>query len=170
VEFPGGLVVKDSALLLWVWLLLWLGFDIWPGNFCIPQAQLKKNSSCYEFCWCPRRRCVFSLVSHLHAGIHISSHLSVSSLQAFELQIISSPLYKQNFRFEQLLCMAQPHLCPQQCWRMASVRGPPRRSLTLPGVVITPTVRPEVWDLSLISSLLLLEKMLSTPHFLLTFK
>ena len=29
-EFPGGLVVKDSAL-----SLLWLGFDPWPENFCM---------------------------------------------------------------------------------------------------------------------------------------
>ena len=28
MEFPGGLVVKDSAL-----SLLWLGFDLWPRNF-----------------------------------------------------------------------------------------------------------------------------------------
>lgn len=32
--FPGGIVVKDSALsLLWFWLLLWLGFDLWPRRF-----------------------------------------------------------------------------------------------------------------------------------------
>ena len=29
--FPGGLVVKDTAL-----SLLWLGFDPWPGNSCMP--------------------------------------------------------------------------------------------------------------------------------------
>ena len=34
-EFPGGLEVKDSAL-----SSLWLRFDPWPWNFCMPQAQL----------------------------------------------------------------------------------------------------------------------------------
>ena len=29
-EFPGGLVVKDLAL-----SLRWLGFNSWPGNFCV---------------------------------------------------------------------------------------------------------------------------------------
>ena len=37
LEFPGGLVVKDSAL-----SLLWRGFSPWPGNFCRPPAQPKK--------------------------------------------------------------------------------------------------------------------------------
>ena len=32
-EFPGGLAVKDLAL-----LLLWLGVDPWPRNFLIPWA------------------------------------------------------------------------------------------------------------------------------------
>ena len=32
--------VKDLVLsLLWLRLLLWLGFDPWPQNFCIPWAQ-----------------------------------------------------------------------------------------------------------------------------------
>ena len=35
-EFPGGLVVKDSAL-----SLLWLGFDLWPRNFGMELAQQK---------------------------------------------------------------------------------------------------------------------------------
>ena len=33
-EFPGGLAIKDSAL-----SLLWLGFNPWPGNFCMPGAH-----------------------------------------------------------------------------------------------------------------------------------
>ena len=36
--------VKDLALsLLWLWLLLWFGFDPWPGNFHMPQMQPKKK-------------------------------------------------------------------------------------------------------------------------------
>ena len=38
LEFPGGLEVKDSAL-----SLLWLRFDLWPRNFCMPQAWPKKS-------------------------------------------------------------------------------------------------------------------------------
>ena len=42
LEFPGGLVVKDWVLsLLWIELLLWLKFDPWPRNSCMPQAQPK---------------------------------------------------------------------------------------------------------------------------------
>ena len=34
-ECPGGSVVKDPVLsLLWLWLLLWFGFDPWPKGFC----------------------------------------------------------------------------------------------------------------------------------------
>lgn len=40
IVFLGGLVVKDSALsLLWLRSLLWLGFDPWPGNFCMSRAR-----------------------------------------------------------------------------------------------------------------------------------
>lgn len=35
---PCGLAVKDSEL-----LLLWLGFNPWSGNFCLPQAWPKKK-------------------------------------------------------------------------------------------------------------------------------
>ena len=36
--------VKDLALTLqWLWLLLWLGFNPWPGSFCILQVQPKKK-------------------------------------------------------------------------------------------------------------------------------
>ena len=36
--------VKDPALSLpWLRMLLWCGFDSWPGNFCIMQAQTKKK-------------------------------------------------------------------------------------------------------------------------------
>ena len=35
--------VKDLALsLLWLRLLLWHGFDPWPGNICMPQTWPKK--------------------------------------------------------------------------------------------------------------------------------
>ena len=27
--------------LLWLWLLLWRRFDLWPGNFRMPQVQPK---------------------------------------------------------------------------------------------------------------------------------
>ena len=37
-EFPGGLVVKDLAS-----SLLWLTFDPWPGDFCVPWARPKTN-------------------------------------------------------------------------------------------------------------------------------
>ena len=34
LEFPGGLVFKDTTLsLLWLRLLLWCGLDLWPWNF-----------------------------------------------------------------------------------------------------------------------------------------
>ena len=36
LEFPGGLAVKDPAL-----LLLWRRFEPWPGNFCMSQVQTK---------------------------------------------------------------------------------------------------------------------------------
>ena len=35
-EFPGGLVIKNSAL-----SLLWLRLDPWSGNFCMLWAQPK---------------------------------------------------------------------------------------------------------------------------------
>ena len=36
--------VKDSMLSLQrLWLLLWQRFDSWPGNFCMPQVQEKKE-------------------------------------------------------------------------------------------------------------------------------
>ena len=38
VEFPGDLVVRDSAL-----SRLWLGFASWPGSFCMLQVQPKKK-------------------------------------------------------------------------------------------------------------------------------
>ena len=38
MEFPSGLGVKDSAL-----LMVWLRFDPWPGNFFKPQMQPKKK-------------------------------------------------------------------------------------------------------------------------------
>ena len=38
LEFPAGLVVKDSAL-----LLLWLRFSPKPGNFLMPWAKPKKK-------------------------------------------------------------------------------------------------------------------------------
>ena len=37
--------VKDLALsLLWLWLLLWCGFDPWPGNFHMPQVWPKNQN------------------------------------------------------------------------------------------------------------------------------
>ena len=43
-ELPAGQWVKDPTLsLLWLWLLLWHRFDLWPGNFHIPRAQPKKK-------------------------------------------------------------------------------------------------------------------------------
>ena len=42
--------VKDLALsLLWLWLLLWHGFDPWPGNFCMlwtwPRTKKTQNKT-----------------------------------------------------------------------------------------------------------------------------
>ena len=37
LEFPGGPVVKDLVL-----SLLWLRFDPWPGNFCMPWWRGRK--------------------------------------------------------------------------------------------------------------------------------
>ena len=43
IEFPGGLVVKESVLtLVWLRLLVWLEFSPWPGNFCMLWAQKNK--------------------------------------------------------------------------------------------------------------------------------
>ena len=43
MEFPGGLVVKDLALLLlWLGSLLWSWFDPWPGDFCMQWVWQKK--------------------------------------------------------------------------------------------------------------------------------
>ena len=36
--------VKDPTSLLWLWLQLWLGFDPWPGNFCMPWAWPKNKN------------------------------------------------------------------------------------------------------------------------------
>ena len=36
--------VKDPAL-----SLQWLGFDPWPGNFCLPWAWPKPNEDCIMF-------------------------------------------------------------------------------------------------------------------------
>lgn len=36
-EFPGALAVGNPGL-----SLLWLGFNPWPGNFCIPEMWPKK--------------------------------------------------------------------------------------------------------------------------------
>ena len=39
-------LVKDLVLsLLWLWLQLWHGFNLWPGNFCMSQVYppQKKN-------------------------------------------------------------------------------------------------------------------------------
>ena len=38
MEFPGGLAVKDLAS-----SLLWLRFDPWPRNFCVPWVWPKQN-------------------------------------------------------------------------------------------------------------------------------
>ena len=40
LEFPGGLAVRDSML-----SLLWLRFDPWPGNFCMPRMQPKQTNN-----------------------------------------------------------------------------------------------------------------------------
>lgn len=43
-DFPAAQWVMDLALaLLWLRSLLWLGFDPWPGNFCILWVQPKKK-------------------------------------------------------------------------------------------------------------------------------
>ena len=48
LEFPGGLTVKDLVL-----SLLWLRFDLWPGNFCMPWMwQKKKKERERERCQC----------------------------------------------------------------------------------------------------------------------
>ena len=42
-EFPVAQRVKDLALSLqWLGLLLWRGFDPWPGNFHMLRRQQKK--------------------------------------------------------------------------------------------------------------------------------
>ena len=40
-SFLGAQWIKDLALLvLWLWSLLWHGFDPWPGNLCmLPGAR-----------------------------------------------------------------------------------------------------------------------------------
>ena len=44
LEFPGGLVVKNPALsLLWLRLLLWCRFDLWPGKFWLWVQPKKKK-------------------------------------------------------------------------------------------------------------------------------
>lgn len=41
--------VKDLLLsLLWLWLLLWLGLDCWPGNFYKPWAQPKNKEQYFN--------------------------------------------------------------------------------------------------------------------------
>ena len=52
-EFPGGLAIKDLALLvLWLGLLLWLGFHPWSRNFCMPWtwSKIKKKKIKEEPC------------------------------------------------------------------------------------------------------------------------
>ena len=46
--------IKDlSFLLLWLWLLLWCGFNPWPGNFCMLWAQLKKKKGVASVSYSP---------------------------------------------------------------------------------------------------------------------
>ena len=41
---------KDPALsLLWLWSLLWCGFDPWPGNFHLPWVQPKKKKRAIQW-------------------------------------------------------------------------------------------------------------------------
>ena len=43
--------VKDLALSLqWPGLLLYSRFSPWPGNFCVPQAQPKRNENSRQSC------------------------------------------------------------------------------------------------------------------------
>ena len=52
--------VKDLASsLLWLWLLLWRGFDPWPGNFGMRQAQPETKTEA------PQNRNVAELVTSL---------------------------------------------------------------------------------------------------------
>ena len=46
--FPGAQWVKDlEMLLLWLWLQIWLRFDPWPRDFCMPKVLgiAKKNKN-----------------------------------------------------------------------------------------------------------------------------
>ena len=42
--FPCGLAIKDLAL-----SLLWLGFDPWPGNFCMLCVQTHTDTHTHTF-------------------------------------------------------------------------------------------------------------------------
>ena len=45
-EFPGGLVVKDLVL-----SLLWLRFDPWSGNLCMPWVWLERKKKDRDLNW-----------------------------------------------------------------------------------------------------------------------
>ena len=62
MEFPGGMVVKDSAL-----SLLWLGFDPWTGNFCMPQP-LPNIYIKYHLAWCLAHKVMVSLLPVFEVG------------------------------------------------------------------------------------------------------
>ena len=93
-EFPGSLVVKDLVLsLLWLELLLWHGFDAWPGNFC------KRKKKRWPLTWSSHITCP-SLSIPIYVEWRIQNeNLDFASLQWFlivfrnEIKICNSILH-----------------------------------------------------------------------------
>ena len=73
LEFPCSLVVKDWALSLqWLGLLLWCGFDPWPGNFhAWARSKTSKNPT----------SSMFKIIAHyIYKSNHVTHRLGMVHL------------------------------------------------------------------------------------------
>ena len=62
--------VKDPVLsLLWLSLLLWVGFNPWPQNFCMPRTPPKTNKQKKK----KKKKKALNISSLLHSKFHIPS-------------------------------------------------------------------------------------------------
>ena len=78
--------LKDPVFsLLWLWLLLWYGFNPWPRNFHMPWAGPKKEKEEGDLCTISMsiyklqaklRNCqIKSILSNLPLQMHLQNHV-----------------------------------------------------------------------------------------------